>query len=49
MDVCVFCGESLAGGVFKLPWEDGSNAYAYVICPHYGAENTRYGYGEDDD
>ena len=49
MDVCECCGRPLAGGVLTLPWEDGDNEYAYVTCPHCGAENTQYGYGEDDD
>lgn len=49
MDICVCCGESLAGGVLKLPWEDGNNEYTHVTCPHCGAKNTQYGYGEDDD
>ncbi len=37
------------GGVLTLPWEDGDNEYAYVTCPHCGAENTQYGFGEEDD
>ena len=49
MDVCECCGRSLAEGVITLPWEDGDNEYAYVTCPHCGAENTQYGFGEDDD
>ena len=49
MDTCECCGRSLRGGELTLPWEDGDNAYAYVTCPHCGAENTQYWYGEDDD
>lgn len=49
MDNCVSCGWPLEGGDLTLPWEDGDNEFAYIICPHCGAENTVYGYGEDDD
>lgn len=49
MQTCECCGKSLRGGELTLPWEDGDNAYAYVTCPHCHAENTQYGYGEDDD
>lgn len=48
MDTCINCEMPLDGGVLILPWEDGDNEYAYVICPHCGAENIQYGYGEDD-
>ena len=47
--VCESCGQSLAGGKLTLPWEGGSNANAYVRCPHCGHKNIVYGYGEDDD
>ena len=49
MDECIECGWSLDGGELILPWEDGDNSCAYVICPHCGCENIVYGYGEDDD
>lgn len=49
MDDCIECGGSLAGGELVLPWEDGDNSHAYVICPHCGYKNIVYGYGEDDD
>ena len=49
MDECVDCGCSLEGCGVTLPWEDGDNPEAYVICPRCGAKNTVYGYGEDDD
>lgn len=49
MDECVSCGWPLDGGDLTLPWEDGDNPNAYIICPHCGAENEVYGYGEDDD
>lgn len=46
---CESCGRSLGNGVLVLPWEDGNNPTAYVICPHCRHKNTVYGYGEDDD
>lgn len=49
MDECIECGGALAGGELILPWEDGDNSNAYIICPHCGCENTVYGYGEGDD
>lgn len=49
MSYCENCGQSLEGGDFSLPWEDGDNAFAYVICPHCRHKNILYGYGEDDD
>ena len=48
MGECENCQGSLAGGDVTLPWEDGNNAYAYVVCRHCGHENTEYGFGEDD-
>ena len=41
--------QNLDNGVLVLPWEDGNNPTAYVICPHCRHKNTVYGYGEDDD
>lgn len=49
MDECMSCGWSLDGGGLTLPWEDDDNEYAYITCPHCGAKNIVYGYGEDDD
>lgn len=49
MDRCEYCGGSLNRGELILPWEDGDNPYAYIICPDCGAKNIQYGYGEDDD
>lgn len=45
---CENCQDSLAGGELTLPWADGNNPNAYVICPHCGHKNTMYGFGEDD-
>ena len=47
-DPCINCERSLKGGALTLPWEDGGNANAYVICPHCGCKNIKYGFGEDD-
>lgn len=47
MDTCYNCGASLDGGELILPWEDGDNSYAYIICPNCGERNIRDGYGED--
>ena len=44
---CVWCQSSLDGGTSYLPYEDGSNSHAYIICPSCGGENTREGFGED--
>ena len=49
MEDCINCGMSLSGGDLTLPWEDGDNPNAYIICPHCRNKNTVYGYGEDDD
>ena len=49
MEDCISCGQSLRGGELTLPWEDGDNPEAYIVCPHCGEKNTVYGYGEDDD
>lgn len=49
MEDCINCGMSLSGGDLTLPWEDGDNPNAYIICPHCRTKNTVYGYGEDDD
>ena len=49
MENCENCGESLKKGKLALPWEDGDNPHAYVICPNCGAKNVLYGFGGDDD
>lgn len=46
---CEMCQSSLSGGESYLPYEDGSNANAYIICPSCKHENIRYGFGGDDD
>lgn len=48
-DGCEMCQASLAGGERYLPYENGSNAHAYIICPSCKHENIRFGFGEDDD
>lgn len=48
-DICIACGQSLRGGDFVLPWEEGDNPGAFIRCPHCGYENDRDGFGEDDD
>jgi DNA-directed RNA polymerase subunit RPC12/RpoP len=44
---CESCQSSLSGGDSYLPYEDGSNSYAYIRCPSCSHENTQYGFGED--
>jgi ribosomal protein L37AE/L43A len=46
---CETCQSSLSGGTSYLPYENGSNPHAYIVCPSCGHENIRYGFGEDDD
>ena len=46
---CESCGRSLDNGILVLPWEDGNNPTAYVICSHCRHKNTVYGYGENND
>lgn len=48
-DSCEICQSSLTGATSYLPYEDGSNSHAYIVCPSCGHENIRYGFGEDDD
>ncbi len=38
---CESCEESLQYGDYHAPWEDGDNAYGYVVCPHCGHKNYR--------
>lgn len=42
---CAQCGQSLSGGSYTMPWEDGSNSDGYVKCPHCGYVNFEW----DDD
>ena len=48
MNSCEDCQESLAGSELTLPWENGDNPYAYVVCRHCGHQTTVYRFGEDD-
>lgn len=48
MGECINCQQSLDGGEVTLPWEDGDNEDAYVICPHCRCKNILYGFGDDD-
>jgi DNA-directed RNA polymerase subunit RPC12/RpoP len=46
---CERCQSSLSGGDSSLPWSDGDNPHAYIICPSCGHKNVLYGaFGEDD-
>lgn len=42
---CEYCGESLDGGEYTLPWENGNNRNGYTRCPHCGRAN----FDDDDD
>lgn len=42
---CTNCGQSLSGGSYTLPWEDGDNPDGYIKCPHCGYVNFEW----DDD
>lgn len=44
---CVWCQESLSHEDGVLPWADGSNRHAYIICPSCKQENIFYGIGDD--
>lgn len=44
---CSNCQGSLSGGSLTMPWEDGDNSSAYIICPHCGMKNYVDGYGID--
>ena len=37
---CESCGRSQDNGILVLPWEDGNNPTAYVICSHCRHKNT---------
>ena len=45
---CVRCDHSLDAGDHYMRYEDGSNNYAYIICPSCKHKNIQYGFGEDD-
>jgi hypothetical protein len=45
---CEMCRSSLSRGEHYLPYENGSNAHAYIICPSCKNKNIQYGFGEDD-
>lgn len=38
-NTCISCGQSLSHSISYLPWEDGSNEYAYIICSNCGCKN----------
>ena len=40
-DSCDWCESSLSGGISYLPYEDGSNSDAYIICPSCRQKNYR--------
>lgn len=44
---CSNCQSSLSGGSLVMPWEDGDNPNAYVICPNCRTKNLIEGYGND--
>lgn len=46
---CINCQQSLKGGELTLPWADGNNPQAYVICPHCRYKNIIYGFCGGDD
>ena len=39
-ETCENCGQSLSGGEYTAPWEDGDNEDGYIICPHCHHKNT---------
>ncbi|GAA2513199.1 hypothetical protein GCM10010406_56110 [Streptomyces thermolineatus] len=45
---CQWCQSSLSGGASYLPYEDGGNSHAYIVCPSCKQENIRDGFGADD-
>jgi len=40
--ICSNCGQSLSGGEYTAPWENGNNSEGYVICPHCGYTNFEW-------
>ncbi|WNV82203.1 hypothetical protein [Umezawaea sp. Da 62-37] len=45
---CQWCESALSGGTSYLPYEDGGNSDAYIVCPSCKQKNIQYGFGEDD-
>ena len=39
---CSNCGQSLAGGEYSAPWENGNNSDGYTKCPHCGYINYEW-------
>lgn len=39
---CSNCGQSLSGGSYTAPWENGNNPDGYVKCPHCGYVNFQW-------
>jgi DNA-directed RNA polymerase subunit RPC12/RpoP len=37
--LCSNCGQSLSGGEYTAPWENGNNSDGYIKCPHCGYIN----------
>lgn len=42
---CENCGQSLSGGSYTAPWENGNNPDGYIKCSHCGYVNFQW---EDD-
>ena len=40
--ICSNCGQSLNGGEYTAPWENGNNSEGYVTCPHCGYTNFEW-------
>lgn len=36
---CENCGQSMSGGEYTAPWENGNNPDGYIKCPHCGHVN----------
>lgn len=39
---CANCGQSLRGGSYTAPWENGNNSDGYIKCPHCGYVNFEW-------
>ena len=39
---CQNCGQSLSGGSYTMPWENGNNPDGYIKCPHCGYINFQW-------
>ena len=39
---CANCGQSLSGGEYTAPWENGNNPDGYIKCPHCGYVNFEW-------